>query len=105
MTEFLGGNGNHKFGGFVIKVIIVIALILAAFFIGVTRDWISVTKEGAVSAQRIEQVEKNFSAHVVWAESEKGHFVRKDVIDAKLADVTRRLDRIEQLLLEDRRKK
>ena len=71
MTEFLGGNGNHKFGGFVIKVIIVIALILAAFFIGVTRDWISVTKEGAVSAQRIEQVEKNFSAHVVWAESER----------------------------------
>ena len=105
MTEFLGGNGNHKFGGFVIKVITIVILMLAAFFVGATRDWMTVTKEGAVSSQRIETVEKNFATHLVWAEGEKGNFVRKDVIDAKLADVTRRLDRIEQLLLEDRRKK
>lgn len=115
-TDFLGGigklmslagatGGNGKSNHFLVKALVIAVLIGISFFIGATRDWIGVTKEGAVSAERIEQVEKNFASHIVLAEQQRGEFVRKDVIEPRLTDITRRLDRIEQLLLDEKRKR
>lgn len=96
----VNGDGDNKRGHFGIKVAIIAFLMFVSFFIGATRDWITVTKEGAVSKVQIDELKMDFTRHAVAVENT---YVRKDVIDAKLADMTRRLDRIEQLLLERRK--
>lgn len=92
---------NGKTIPFLLKALVLLSMMFTGFFIGASRDWMNVTRQGAVDTARLNAMEQHFNTHI----QDQKEFVRKDVHDAQIIEVIRRLDRIEQMMAEDRKER
>src|SRR3990167_9189282 len=80
-----------------LKLVAASILFAVAVFVTITQTGILALKEGAVSSERVAQIESQLK-------EVKADYVRKEAIQPQLDIISRRVENIERLLMEEKRR-